>query len=331
MRWMLESLIFTAIFWSSTAKAATHSYKIPKIAETKEHCQVVERSIVDQFSVRADASILSHSCQQNLSGSFDLVIEYVRPALLNLVSTYKEFGAVHGLYESAEECAAHYDQEKNTFKVQTGIEPLIAYCFKDSMQSDPLTLWAMRIDGFGDPKKSPRHISKEFYHNIVDDIGVLESELVSALEAFGADGTNVKIVANDRHAKLYAMYYAEKDLPIIEYNQGQFSNIESCEQNRDIMQEIFAKSGGRSAIYFCGAMPYSSTYYVYSLGLIIQPLASDLSTLRYQDFADCEAQRSEAEVAWRNDLRKNVVGSLCSMDNPFVFERFFRMRIFWLE
>lgn len=331
MRVLFSITAFVSVLLSTAAMAEIHTYTIPKIGHTEERCQQAESWIIEKFAKLAEASVLSHGCERNPSRTFDLVIEYAKPTVANLVSTYEEFDYVHGLYDSAEDCVAHYDEDMTIFKNQTGIEPLLAYCLREPLAGDLADSWIMRIDGFGTPKKSPQHISKDFFHNVFGDVNAMGAQLKATLDAFGAADTKVKIMTRDNRGSVHAMYYAEKNLPLVQYNEGQFNTLAACESYRDTMREIFAKAGGQSAIYFCGTMGYTSTYYVYSVGIVMQPMATELTSLKYSTFEACEAKRAETEASWRNGLQKDVIGSICAVEDAISFEKFTRMRMFWLE
>jgi hypothetical protein len=162
-------------------------------------------------------------------------------------------------------------------------------------------------------------------------VAAYEVQLKAALEAFGGKNIRVMIRSHNNRASVHAMYYAEKHLQLFLYIEGHFQNLQSCESYRDKMSEIFRKAGGQSALYFCRNMPYISDYAMFSVGLVLEPLASKVSSAKFSSFAACEAKREETEMAWKNGLQKNVVGSVCAMEDTLTMDNFFSMRIFWLD
>ena len=330
MRNVSKLFVLTSFVVSSAALAEIHTYKIPRIGATEAACQQAESWMVEKFATLADASVLNHGCEINPSRTFDLVIEYAKPTVANLVSTYEEFDYVHGLYATAEECVAHYDEDMAIFKNQTGLEPLFAHCVKEPLSEDLHDIWIMRIDGFGTPKKSPQHIAKDFYHGLVGDVNQLASHLKTTLEGAGAADTKVMIKASSSRATVHAMFYSERSLPIVHYSEGQFTTLQACESYRDQMREVFARADGQSAIYFCGGSPYTSKVSVYAAGIVMQPMATELTSIKYNSPEACEAKRAETETAWRNGLQKNVIGSICSIEDAITYDHV-RMRMFWLD
>jgi hypothetical protein len=188
----------------------------------------------------------------------------------------------------------------------------------------------MRIDGFGAAKLSPQHLARDFYNGINGDVSALEATLKSTLEAYGASHVKTRIRAGANRAIVHGMYYASKRLPIMQYSEGRFKTMASCEGYRAEMGEIFTAAGGQSAIFFCGGSTYSSTVYMYTAGVVTQPLATDLTSVKYDTVEACEAKRRDTEAAWRDGLEKNVVGSVCAIEEAVTYD-YVRMRMFWLD
>jgi hypothetical protein len=330
---MIRRSFLTTVFASliaSPAFAEIHTYRLPRIASTEQNCQASEQWIVPKFAQLAEATVLNHGCEVNPSRTFDLVIEYAKPTLANLVSTYDEFDYVHGLYNSAEDCTAHYDEDLATFKQATGLEPLLAYCFLDRGGEDFESVWTMRIDGFGTPKLTPDHLAKDFYHGMNGDPAAFEGTLKTTLAAYGAQHVKVKIKTSENRTTMHAFYYSDKRLPLVQYGEGQFRTLQACENNRSVMQEVFSRADGQSVIFFCGGSNYTSTVYLYAAGIVMQPLATDLTSVKYSTFEACEAKRRETESNWRDGLQKNVVGSVCAIEDNLIHD-YVRMRMFWLD
>lgn len=323
-------LVLAAVSFSTAALANAHIYKIPKIAATEQACLETERWVVPRFAALAEAQVLSHGCELNPSRTFDLVIQYAKPTVANLVSTYEEFDYVHGLYTSAEECVAHYDEDMTIFRNATGLEPLIAYCFRDRGGEDLETAWTMRIDGFGTPKLAPQHLARDFYNGINGDIAQYESQMLTALQSFGARDVKVKILSSSDRSTIHAFYYAEKRLPMTQYSEGQFKTLAACEGYRSLMSEIFTRADGYTLIYMCGQNNYSEKVYLYTAGVVMQPLATELTAINYPTVEACEAKRRETESSWRDGLQKNVIGSICAIEDNLIHEHV-RMRMFWLD
>jgi hypothetical protein len=324
------SLVAFAALMASAARAEVHSYTLPRIAATTEQCQQVEGWVVERFARLAEAKVINHGCERNSHRTFDLVIEYAKPVQAKLVSTYDDHAYVNALYEKADDCVADRDTAAATFQAATGIEPLVAYCLQDRRDPEVDNGWTMRIDGFGVAKLSPQHLSRDFYNGINGDVSALEATLKSTLEGYGASHVKTRIRAGANRAIVHGMYYAAKRLPILQYSEAQFKNMESCQKNRQEMLDVFTAAGGQSLIFFCGGSSYTSKVYMYTAGVVMQPLATDVTSVKYDTMEACEAKRSEAEAAWRDGLEKNVVGSVCAIEDAITYE-FFRMRMFWLD
>lgn len=315
---------------SASSQADVHTYTIPRVAATAEQCGQVESWVVERFAKLADAKVINHGCERNAYRTYDLVLEYAKPVEANLVTTFDDDAYVNALYETADECVAQRDAETSKFRESTGLEPLIAYCIHDRKDQEVDNGWTLRIDGFGKPNLSPQHIARDFYNGIHGDVKSLEAALVSTLEAYGAKNTKTRIRATSNRSIVHAMYYAEKRLPILQYSEGRFKSFDSCERYQNVMRDIFSAADGQSAIFFCGGSTYSSTVYMYTAGVVMQPLATDLTSVKYETIEACEAKRSETESSWRDGLEKNVVGSVCAVEEAVTYD-YVRMRMFWID
>jgi hypothetical protein len=326
---LLSSL--SPLICSSHASAAeVHAYKVERVAATAEQCAEVESWLIPRFATLAEAKVLNHGCERNPRRTYDLVIEYAKPVEVSLVTTMDEYAHVNALYETAEICNADINPALETFKAATGLEPLIAYCHREYLDPEVDNGWAMRIDGFGKPRLSPQHLSRDFYNGIHGDVNALESSLKNTLEAFGASNAKVRIRASSNRAILHAMYYAPKRLPILQYGTAQFKNLATCEKNREELEAVFAAAGGRSAIFFCGGSRYTATVYMYTAGVVVEPLATDLTKVKYDTMEACESKREHTETSWRDGLEKNVVGSICAIEDAVTYD-YVRMRMFWID
>lgn len=314
----------------SLAQSEVHSYTLPRVAATEAQCQDVASWVVDRFARLTDARVIANGCERNPHRTFDLVIEYSKPVEANLVTTFDEHAYVNALYDTADACVASREDGMATFKAATGLEPLIAYCIQDRRDQELDNGWTMRIDAFGKPKLSPQHLARDFYNGINGDVRSMEGTLKTALESYGAKSVQVKIKATPNHSVVHAMYYATRKVPMLQYSEGRFANLESCEKYRDEMSRVFTAAGGQSAIFFCGSSTYSSTVYMYTAGVVMQPLATDLTSMKYSSFEACEAKRTETEDAWRDGLSKEVLGSVCAMEDTVTYD-YVRMRMFWLD
>jgi hypothetical protein len=315
---------------ASAAQVDVHAYRLPRVANTVEQCQQVESWVVERFARLADAKVINHGCERNSYRTFDLVIEYSKSVQANLVTTFDEHSYVNALYETADQCVAQRDAEMATFQAATGLEPLLAYCLYDRRDPEVDNGWTMRIDGFGKPKLSPQHMARDFYNGINGNVEALEATLKSTLEAYGAQNVKTRVRATTNRSIVHAMYYSAKRLPIIQYSEAQFKTLQSCESYRNEMRDVFAAASGQSAIFFCGGSSYTTTVYMYTAGIVMEPLATDLTSVKYNSFEECEAKRAETEASWRDGLEKNIVGSVCSAEEVVTYD-YVRMRMFWLD
>ena len=315
---------------AQAAFAGIHNYRIEQITQAKEACVSNEELVTNRFAQLTNSKILSHGCEQNPGRSYDMVIEYARPSAPNFVTTYSEFASVHGLFKTAEDCAARRNSDVETFRNATGLEPIVAYCFQDYHNEDHDTSWTLRMDAFGSPKMSPYNHSRYIYSSTHADTNEVEASIKSALAAHGAIGANTLVTTGRDRTTIMISYYAVKELSIVEYEQGHFASLTQCENNRPLLNDIYSRAGGHSVAFFCAESSFSDFIRAFALGIVTQPLASELTSMSYQTFESCESKRTETEEAWRVGLERNIIGSICAIENTII-GRDVKMRIFWLD
>lgn len=140
------------------------------------------------------------------------------------------------------------------------------------------------------------------------------------MSALGATGVDGKVFSDNGNTIVMAQYYAVRKLPILECSDGFIATLSVCERYRDVIREIYARAGGADV----------SKKRIYSVGLVSQPLASELATVKYQTQAACEAKRAPTDETWRLSLGRDVVGSICAVEwlaSPSEVS----MRLFWVE
>jgi len=312
------------------AMAVTGTYRLGQVAASIDVCNELKASLVKKFPQSSRSQVLSDVCERNHGGSFDIVIEYTGLAASLLVSTYNEGADVHGLFATAEECEASRTDRISEFSGATGLDPFVAYCFRDRQREQLDKFFTLRIDAFGKAKLKPYNFARHIYNSSTVNPEADESGFENALMALGASAVDVKIFKDTGNTSVMAQYYASRRLPLLEHSDGFLPTLADCEKYRDVMREIYARAGGQSAIYFCAIGTEATKSRMYSVGLVSQPLASELASVKYQTQAACEAQRAATEEMWRLRLGRDVVGSVCALEwlaSPTEVS----MRLFWVE
>lgn len=325
-----HALLVAATIFSGTTFAGIHNYRIEQVSPTYEGCRAAENAVVVNFTQVTSASVLSHGCEQNPGRTFDLDIEYSHPSGLNLVTTYNEFGVVHGLYNSEQDCASQRNAKIAEFRSFTGLDPVVAYCYFDYHQEDSDSSWTLRIESFGNAKLIPHNFGRYLYDGGDLATQSISANIIQVLNRHGAVGASAKVSAYKNTTTLMISYYAPKELSLVEYYQGYFENPESCESYRGDVNQIFTRAGGNTATFFCVSNQYSFRTRIYTLGIVTQPLANELSSVKYPSYQACEAKRGEVEAAWRSGLGRDIIGSICAIDE-IIGPLNIRMRLFWTE
>jgi len=328
MKFSLVFLILISI--SDSLLASTQTYQLTDVANTIEQCQQMRANLVERFPIAARSKVLSSACEKSFSNSYNVLIEYVGMASTLLVSNYDEGADVHGLYATREECEAGVEVAALEFQQLTSIAPFIAYCFRDLRREGVDKYFTLRIDGFGKTTIKPYSFARHFYDASQFNTDVAAQNFSEVLTAFGAQGVGVKFYTDAQNTSFMVSYYASQKLPLSIYSDAFLPSEVACESYRSVMNDVYSRAGGRLATYFCAGSRDSQTRRIISVGLTTEPLASELATLKYGTYQDCDKDRAALEESFRNSLGPNVVGSVCGVEwlsSPTEFVT----RIFWIN
>jgi hypothetical protein len=310
--------------------AGTQVYKVTDAAKTIEQCQQIRAGLVERFPAVAHSKVTASSCEKSFSGAYSILIEHVGPASTSLVSNYDEGADVHGLYQNLEDCEANVETAKSEFEQMTTVAPFVAYCFRDLRREGVDKFFTLRIDGFGKPTLKPFSFARHFYDGSNLDTDAAAQYFRSAITALGARGVGIRFYSDAQNTSLMVSYYAERRLPLSIYSDAFLPDEVSCERYRNVMNEVYSRAGGRLATYFCAGNRDQQTRRMISVGLTTEPMASEVSLVKYPALGDCDIGRSSLEESYRNSLSLNVVGSVCAVEwlsSPTEYVT----RIFWID
>ena len=326
----LNILLNSMFFLSSSAFATIKNHELPQFTRTLHECETLKAGVLHRFQKIAGAEPLSAICFENPGRSFNLTIQYNHDSVINAISTYNQFGNPSGLFVTHEACVAALAAEQETFQKATGLEPVAAYCFSDYHQETRVNAWTLRIDSFGEPRLKPFTFSRHFYDPIVSESANPEARFSEVLTAFGAVGIRTIVRRGPSSSDLFLSYYASRELPFFIYDRGYFNGPNHLNPYLSEFSEIYARAGGQMAAEFALHSSYSDYWSIFAIGTVLEPLTSHASDIHFSSLESCESERAKTENNWRNTLGKNVVGSVCAIEDVLFGSRY-SMRIFWLE
>ena len=322
--------LFSLLFVSANpAYAAFHTYKIQQIAVDIAGCSAVQGVVAAKFTEVTGAKILSRACERNPGRSADLIIDYASDVALEFVTTYGEFGGVHGLYDSLQDCSTARNSEVNDFRKLTGLEPVVAFCYRDYLQFEGDLSWTLRIDAFGTPALSPHAYRHSLVRLAVADHQLLEASLRNALAAAGAIKPAVRVRVTGENTTINAQYYGVQALQTFKSDTGHFPSISDCLAEGKVMTAVHSRAGAQEALNFCATASYSTNVQLYTMAVTSMPIGTQLTGVGYISPAECDLQRPTTEQAWRDGLGLNIIGAVCATDDQS-FTTPIRMRMFWL-
>lgn len=318
-------------FVAEPSFAGIHSYRIQQFTPSLQTCQVNESQVAERFKQQTGAKILSHGCEVTMRRSYDIVIEYARETIPEIVTTYDELRNLHGFFATEGECLAQLEPQVLIYRENTGLEPTVAFCFYDHVNASIDPSWTLRIDGFGSPRLKPFNYTRAFFETAFDASVNIESGIMRALSARGAAGVLTRVGLGRNLTTINVLYYAERKLGLVEYDTAYFTGLTHCESYRGLLTSVYDRAGGNIMAYVCAGSTLSKRVRAYALGIVTEPLATDLTSMKYPTFEACEAKRSEVEEAWRTGLERNVIASVCAYEDTLIGPAPVTMRLFWLE
>ena len=333
----MKFLLYISALAATTVHANTsgpnlRDYKVIQITPTLAGCNATRAAVEARFVAITGLKTLGSNCVENPGHSADLSLEYVVSEKdPTFVSTFRDSPLAHGLYLSKESCNAALPKQVSDFEANTGLKSLVAFCFKDYRQWNEDTSWTLRIDSFGTAKLQPFAIPEHRFGNLsAADLSAQQLALTAHLSALNAVSPNVAIWSNGSSTFIMMLYYAKAKLPLTTYELGLAKTEADCRALQPRIQDIVAKATGTIGVYMCLKTQFGHGVEIFVLASTMGPLANMLSELPYNTIAECDKERPAIEQKWHDVLNRNVVGSLCTMEN-LTGDYKVQMRLFWLE
>jgi hypothetical protein len=315
---------------STPASAGVQHYTFGQIATKLDQCESIKASTLEKFERISGTKVLAAACSLNSARSVDLTVQFYGESAVKAVSTFDEFDQVGGLFTDEVSCKSALAEEVQTFHAATELEPVVAYCFANYMQSTRGHDWSMRIDSFGTPKLRPFNYSRHMYDPVIAQSANPAETIKQVLKDAGAIGPRFQFFNSTGNSEFVATYYAERQLPIFEFKDGNFLTEAHARSYIQQIADLYSKSGGKVGAVFLLHSPYSNNFRILSLGTITEPLQSETLNVNFSSLQDCENARARTEENFRNVLHRNVIGSICSAES-ILFGGSMRLRLFWIN
>lgn len=297
----------------AASAASMYEYRIDNLDLDASACASAASEIGARVASVAGVSVIGGACETTDWSRLNMVIRYVAEAPLNLVSTFDRHSLDQGFYASQEQCQQALEAEKAHFAESTGIIPVAWMCRRTISFAYP---WATQIDGFGQPLVRPYIFNGHFFAE-VNDTSEIAAAVASSIRSEFVDLVGVRVGTREGETTIVIRYYAASRAPVSLQSVANYDSMTACESRREEVFGLFTEMGSRSMSVFCGVAAYASRSQ-YALVWTSSPWSIEVAGSGYASIAACEEQRGAMVKVFREQLKRDAVGAVCSVERPYL-------------
>jgi hypothetical protein len=312
---LLLTLIFSAL---SLFAADIFNHEIKTYPRTKE-CSEIALELAEKFHNVASVEVYWAGVTTETKETCDIKISYLNNQRLEIVRNIDTDGIEalqHGTQATLENCVGGLEREKELFRNLTGLEPWIAYCFKENSLLNPYP-WVAKVEAFGQPALrlfstqtisflSPSQPWKAVFNEAWRNGKRNEIDLVSVIG-------RPYIMAGD--SEITIRYYGTKRLHLNFSELANHTESSTCEKQITKLSEELFQSQTPPLAVFCG----QESKEVFKLGIFaLSEGILGLGNLKviedpkgYGSYDACRAELPTAISFYKTKLNKNILSGMC--------------------
>lgn len=296
----------------SFAQSELIRYTIQKFPTNNRPCNEIASQIADRFANITGKAVETWTCTPSGSAKIDLTLFYLSDERIRLESTWGAKLMPEGTYKSEIDCWQDVESKVNQFRHATGLEPVVAYCFRETYADSSDHPYVLRIDAFGSGKK-------RFYSENIP-IGLspqtLPSDFIggirSGLNAVGADIFAVFMRVDPfGMTKLSLSYYDDLPVNLRFSGSGFFDNEAVCESQRHDALESSTAVGQDVLASSCIKKEYG-TWLMTLVHFYNPDVQSQEFPTIYPELAACRQDLDRVLQVARNRYGWNVRSGYCA-------------------
>lgn len=293
-------------------------------------CYLIAKDLQQKFYEETKIQHVRADCIAEDINGFDIIIKYEADEPVKIVSTEEgSFVWPAGAYTTKEECIAKSNIEKQVFKDETGLNPFVAYCYKNNYVSQ--FPWELRIDAFGTSNvKSFRNglllwgipVNASSYELFI-------KELQDIL--YNMEDTKVSyVVVRPKlvYLELVIRYYASKPLNLKLMSFGSFTNKAECALEYESLIEIFNALEFKTLKSYCSNVLAIQNIELNALYKEIENFRVIQLLEKYKTFSECLENKDAVLQYQKEVIGRPVVGGICTKnleDHFYVIKSFERL------
>jgi hypothetical protein len=293
---------------SARAQGGYYSYYVLSYPKVFPTCQEAADAVAGRLHEQTGVAITSASCSHETKTEYSLKIVYQADAELSRVTTDRteSVSGFAGSYGSLKDCAASLQTEIDLFTKNTGLDWVVAYCYNAPFYGSTQS-YAVRIDGFGQPKKWPQWFEKSIARPEYTEDS-LAAAIEERLEERGVDVAR-SFIRHDStmFTRLNVRYYAAHATLGLNDSYG-FDTLARCQATRDQVSSLYKSGGADVIIPFCSNSSPSALYVViFDIPMHLDVVAD---ARPFETYEQCEGAKLDALATYQAKGIK-VYGGFC--------------------
>lgn len=292
--------------------AGYFEYEVAAYPSDGEACPAAAARLGADFTrvtgVKAEAS-----CKDVTDRGYDITVRYQAAEALRLVSTARAGSGAYGFadYPGKAACQSAVGAEKDRFARNTGLTPVVAYCFH--AEYAPEDAWTLRVDGFGEAARAP-HLDGTFLFGRILDLS--EAQFLSAvrggMERLGADVSFVRVSPSLGYSQLAVLYYAKERQRLELTEASKVLTRAQCTEQLALARTALGTSSS-ALLSYCGSTIALTPFEVDVVAAGPSAPSAANAFERYDSYEACMKDRARMEEYYRGQLGGRVLGALCGV------------------
>lgn len=310
------SLLFLLAAISSSVRASTiQSYSIRWVPMDEAHCQPFAATIAQEFARTTGLPILSVGCERVFTFTQTVVIQYEADLPARLVTTMDEIHSTQGTFPDKGSCESALPIEKRLFISNTGLDPVVAFCYPEGFGDDNQYRYVARIDGFGTATQYPY----VFAVNLYETPALSEAQLSQLIQGGLSQMSTVRDVRqrvdiSPSQSRVAIKYYSTRRRNLTLDTMTGFESLAECQRRKPGIEALLTEFGMVGTRTFCAAERSSPNVTLYHFGLTAGAYRLEHAAGSYGTRAACENGISTAVAQFSQSLDAPHARGFCSYE-----------------
>jgi len=331
MRLLLNILAVFVSFSAFSLRAETFSYRLNHYPTTMDKCDGIAKVLGERFASLSGNEVLQSGCEAGFGRLINIVITYGASEAVKRVTTVDEFGIDQGFYRSQEDCESNIRAETEQFKTQTGLQPLVAYCYLTFDLPDYMNPYVLNIEAVGVARLKPFTFGEHIYYGApLESWSSIAEKIQLAAEGKGLVGPRVIVDRSGSLHRLILRYYGESKKPVALLQETSYPTAQECYARRAEVAELLATIEAEPLVMFCATKEFSDVTLLYTFTYLQGAHTKTALDGLYPTMEACDEDRERVLAWYRQNQELEVAGALCSFrEDDFIRPQGIAMTVYF--